>query len=162
MSWSYSGSPGSSGKDQVRFYVQDTDITRQLLSDEEINFLLAQWVNAYGSPIYTAAVAAEVIASKFVGEVNVSADGVNVDQGSLFQRYNDLADSLRAQYKALYGVSAPVAEDIFPLDYDPTLVPLTFGIGFQDNARAGSQEYGSLRGPGKTWEIPFISPTEMW
>ena len=161
MTWTYTGSPGTSERDQVRFYVQDTDVTRPLLADEEIDFLLGQWRDAYNSPLYVAAVCAEVIAAKFVGEVNVSADGVNVDQGSLFQRYNELADSLRAQYKALYGVQAPVEGDMFSVDYDPSLTPLSFGVGFQDNMRAGSQEYGSLRGPGKSWDVPDFDPS-VW
>lgn len=145
----------------MRFYVQDTDPSRPLLTDEEVDFLLTQWRDAYNSPLYVAAVCAEIIAAKFVGEVNVSADGVNVDQGSLFQRYNDLADSLRAQYKALYGVQAPVEGDMFTIQYDPSLTPLNFGVGFQDNARAGSQEYGSVRGNGKSWETPDFDPS-VW
>jgi hypothetical protein len=148
MSWSYSGDPSSSDLDQVRLYVQDTDEARQLLTDEEITFLLAQWAPAYNSPLYVSAVCAEIIASKFIGEVNVSADGVNVDQGSLFDRYNQLAGSLRDQYHALYNQTAPSLEDLTSLVPDFTIPPLSFGIGFQDNIWAGNQEWGNLRGPG--------------
>ena len=40
MSWSYSGDPGASDLDEVRFLIGDTDTTDQQLSDEEITYLL--------------------------------------------------------------------------------------------------------------------------
>ena len=148
MSWTYSGAPGSSDLDQVRFYVQDTDPARQLLTNEEISFLIAQWSDAVNSPLYVAAVAAEVIAAKFVPEVNVSGDGISVDQGSLQQRYNDLASSLRDQYKALYQNQGPdlstILLDEFP---DTTIKPLSFGVGMHDNVWAGQQNYGGEKFP---------------
>ena len=55
MTWTYSGDPGASTLDEVRFLIQDTDTDDQLLSDEEINYL----ADAYGDP-YSAAVAAVV------------------------------------------------------------------------------------------------------
>ena len=160
MSWSYSGDPAASDSDQVRFYVQDTDSGRPLLTDEEIAFLLVQWAPAYNSPLYVAGVAAELIAAQFVGEVNVAADGVNVDQGSLFDRYNALAGSLRDQYKALYGQNAPGLEDLADQAPDFTITPLSFGIGMDDNMWAGSQEYGSLRGPGHSYYV--VEQTPGW
>lgn len=146
--WSYSGDPASSDRDQVRFYIQDTDQGRQLLADEEIDFVLVQWEAAFNSPLYAAAVCAEVLAAKFAAEVSVNADGVSVDQGALQARYNDLAVSLRDQYKALSGNQGPIGASDFGLDGDPTIPSLSFGVGFQDNAYAGSQDYGDQRGPG--------------
>jgi len=142
MSWTYSGDPGASDLDQVRFYVQDTDDTRQLLTDEEIGFLLVEWAEAKDSPLYVAAVCAEAIAAKFVGEVDVAADGVSVGQGSLFDRYNTLAGSLRDQYKARYESQGPDLSDLTSTEHDPSINPLVFGVGFQDNFYAGKQDYG--------------------
>jgi hypothetical protein len=144
--WSYSGDPSSSERDQVRFYVQDTDEARPLLQDEEIDFLLTQWADAFGSPLYTAAVAAEVIAASFATQVNVNSGGVSVDQGALQQRYNDLASSLREQYKALYSMEAPDLSSVMAQDPDFTILPLSFGVGFHDNRWAGAQNYGSEHG----------------
>lgn len=149
MSWSYSGDPSASELDQVRLYIQDTDSGRQLLTDEEILFVLDQWAATHNHPLWAAAVCAEIIASKFVGEVNVSADGINVDQGSLQGKYNDLAGSLRDQYHALMGVVAPDAGTMYDTVPDPTIPPLSFGVGMDDNAWAGKQDYGRDRGPGK-------------
>ena len=53
MTWTYSGNPGASTLDEVRFLIQDTDINDQQLQNEEINYL----ITAYGDP-YGAAVAA--------------------------------------------------------------------------------------------------------
>jgi hypothetical protein len=158
MSWNYSGDPSASELDQVRFYVQDTDGARPLLTDEEITFLLLQWAPAYNSPLYVSGVCAEIIASKFIGEVNVSADGANVDQGAIFDRYNTLAASLRDQYHALYGQTAPTLDSIIDQMPDFTITPLSFGLGFQDNTWAGSQEYGDLRGPGHVYYPAEESP----
>jgi hypothetical protein len=142
MTWNYSGDPAASELDQVRFYVGDVDRDNQLLSDEEITFLLDQWRDAKDSPLYVAAVAAETIAGKYVGAIDISADGVSVSQGSLTDRYNTLAASLRDQYKALYEGQGPMTEDMASEGHDPSILPLAFGIGFQDNFYAGKQDYG--------------------
>jgi len=43
MTWSYSGNPATSAKDQVRFLVGDTNPKEQLLTDQEIEFLLTTY-----------------------------------------------------------------------------------------------------------------------
>jgi hypothetical protein len=40
MTWTYSGNPGASPKDEVRWRIGDTEITRQLVQDEEIMYEL--------------------------------------------------------------------------------------------------------------------------
>jgi hypothetical protein len=144
MSWSYSGDPSASDLDECRFYLQDTEQARPLLSDEELQFLIDSWAPVKDSNLYAAAVAAEVLAAKFAAEINVTADGINVDQGSLQDKYEKLAASLRDQYKALYetgGVPSDADMD-GSTDYDSSIPPLQFGIGFQDNFEAGRQNYG--------------------
>jgi hypothetical protein len=160
--WSYSGDPSASDRDQVRFYSQDVIEARPLLQDEELDFLLSQWADAVGSSLYVAAVACEVIAGKFAASVNVSADGMNVDQGSLQQKYNDLAASLRDQYKALYQYDPPDLTSVLDQSTDWSILPLTFGVGFQDNNRAGLQDYGSARGLGKSGPYFVEYPEELW
>ena len=53
MTWTYSGDPGDSALDEVRFLIQDTDIDDQQLQDAELQYL----IDSYGDP-YSAAVAA--------------------------------------------------------------------------------------------------------
>lgn len=42
MTWTYSGNPGSSSRDAVRFLIGDTAGGDQLVSDEEIAYLLTE------------------------------------------------------------------------------------------------------------------------
>ena len=66
MSWSYSGNPADSALDKVRFLIGDTDTTDQLLTNEEINYTIAE---SGGSIYQSAHDAAYAIASKFVERV---------------------------------------------------------------------------------------------
>lgn len=56
MTWTYSGNPGSSTRDEVRFLIQDTVTSDQLLSNEEIDYL----ITAYDGDAYAAAIASIV------------------------------------------------------------------------------------------------------
>lgn len=144
MSHSYSGDPGSSELDEVRFWLADTDPDNWLLSDAEITYLLTTWMPASGSAVFVAAVAAEVVAAKYAGEVSVSADGVSVSVGDLQNRYLTLAARLREQYKSAAATStAPLVNGIMWDDaYDTSIKPLVFGLGSMDNYEAGRQDYG--------------------
>jgi len=97
MAWSYSGDPGASNLDEIRFLIQDTDTNDQLLSNEEINYLY----DAYGDA-YSAAVAAvgvliaqasrAVEESKRVGDLSLS-----VKSGARLAQWQALMDSLKAE-----------------------------------------------------------------
>lgn len=97
MTWSYGGDPGASTLDLVRFLIQDTDTNDQLLSNEEITYL----VGAYEDP-YSAAIAAvgSLIAkasraeseSKSVGDLSLSVQG-----GARLQQWEALAKHLKAE-----------------------------------------------------------------
>jgi len=88
--WTYSGDPAASLKDQVRFLVGDTDGADQLLSDEEILWLVSE----FGNPYLAAAQAAEAIYSggklvdKKIGDLEIKAS-MRADQ------FMKLAKSLR-------------------------------------------------------------------
>lgn len=51
MTWTYSGNPGASDRDEVRFLIQDTDTNDQLLSNEEIDYLLTSYVDPYSAAV---------------------------------------------------------------------------------------------------------------
>jgi hypothetical protein len=143
--WTYSGNPANSPLDELRFWLQDTDPDNELLNDEELTYLLGLWIPKTGSVIFTAAVAAEVVAAKYTGEISVSADGVSISTSDLQQRYIALAQRLRDQYKADTATSSvPITGGIMWDDnYDGTIKPLVFGIGSMDNRFAGQQDYGN-------------------
>lgn len=97
MTWSYSGNPGSSTRDEVRFLIQDTDTNDQLLTNEELDYL----VTAYGEA-YSAAVAAvgvliatasrAVEESKTVGDLSISRKA-----GARLQQWQALMASLQSE-----------------------------------------------------------------
>lgn len=150
MTWTYSGVPGTSERDEVRFWTQDVVEDRPLLSDEEIDYLLDKWMETANSVIYVAAVAAEVIAGKLAGEVAVSADGVSVNLSELQDKYMRLAIRLRDQAKLALDQAIDLPEDIHTHNamIDASLEPLVFGIGFMDNWEAGRADYGNYK-PGR-------------
>lgn len=142
MSWSYSGNPATSDLDAVRFYTGDTDEELPLLQNEDIEFLLSRWMPIYKSVLLTSAVAAEIIAGKFARQVSVNADGVSVGISELQTKYEQLATSLRDQYK-MEQQGVPLLPGVmYDPVWDPTIKPTRFGIGFTDNYMAGRQDYG--------------------
>lgn len=145
MTWSWSGDPSASDLDEVRFHLQDTDETDQLLSDEEINFTIDRWTDVVGTNVWAAAMCAETLAARFAREVSVSADGVSVAVEQLQQKYNDLALSLRDQHKSFTGAAgSPTGNGtIFDVEQDDTIRPLSFGKGMHDNIRGGIQDRGN-------------------
>ena len=145
MTWSYSGDPADDDLNAIRFFVQDTDPKDPLISDEEIEFLYTLWTPVYGNNMMVASMVAEVIAAKFAREVAYGADGVTVGVEALQQKYNDLASSLRDQYKQ-YDIGAGVMLQgvLYSDQIDPLIKPTIFAIGMNDNQRAGQQEYGGV------------------
>lgn len=145
MSWSYSGDPSTTERDEVRFYLQDTDAGFPLLTNEEIDWLIDEWMPKYDSLIYVASVGAATVSRKFAGMVAVSADGVSVQTGDLAQRYRDLAIELRDQYKAgQIGGEVDIDNLLIGHGPDPNIRPLRFGVGLHDNPEAGLQDFGTL------------------
>ncbi len=97
--WTYSDNPPGNTRDAVRFLVQDTDINRQLATDAEVSFVLAQEHNIY----MAAARLAESIASRSpiiqtFGQLSVSA--INS------QQFMDLAKTLRQRGSTYIAPSA--------------------------------------------------------
>ena len=145
--FTYSGDPGYSQKDGVRFWVQDTDKNDPLLSDQEIQYVIDNWFGQYNSLIYCAAVCAEIIAGRFAREISYNSDGVSIGTEALQQKYDSLAESLRNMFKNEWQVldGAPdVGGIMWPTEYDPNIAPTSFWKGMTDNRRAGQQDYGGM------------------
>ena len=145
MTWAYSGNPATSDLDQVRFTLQDTDTSFQLLANEEINFLIAFWMPKYDSLTFVAAVCAEVVSRKFAGIVNVSSDGVSVDTSTLSDRFHTSAIRLRDEYR-LGAIGVLDLENLMTAtEIDYSIAPLRFGVGLHDNRLIGNQDFGSWK-----------------
>lgn len=156
--FTYSGDPGFSQKDGVRFWVQDTDPNAPLLTDQEIQYVINTWFGQYNSLIYCAAVAAETISAKFAREVAYAADGVSVGVQELQQKYNILAESLRDMFKNEFQNidGAPdVGGIMWPTEYDPSIAPTSFWKGMTDNRRAGQQDYGGQIVRSDQWDTIY-------
>jgi len=69
MTWSYSGDPTTSRKDELRFLIGDTDSAEPLLQDEELDYILSKQASIY----LAAAVACDTIAAKFSREADTRA-----------------------------------------------------------------------------------------
>jgi hypothetical protein len=153
MTWTYSGNPGDSLLDELRFWTQDTNPDEQLLSDEEYAYLSKIWMDRTGSVLYTASVACDAIAAKFTGEVDVSGDAVSVPMGQLMDRYIRLAALLRDRYKAEAATMvAPILTGImWDETFDASIKPLRFGVGMFDNYEAGRQDYGDYDPGNRPW-----------
>lgn len=144
MSWTYDPTAlATSDRDELRFILQDTETTLQLLQNEELDYLIGEWLERFDSITFVAAIAAEIIARKFTAIVTVSADGVSVNTADLSQRYRDMAVSLREEYKSsMVGAEVDIGNILINSGKDFSLRPLRFGMGLHDNSEAGLQDYG--------------------
>lgn len=145
MSWSYSGDPTASPIDAVRFWCQDTDTDRQLLADEEIQYLINRATPIWDDPIATAALACDVICLKFAPEaISTSADGVTISGAELVTAYKTVGALLRQTYAEVAGAGAqPIAFGIAAFEApDFSVSPPSFGVAMSDNFRAGWQNFG--------------------
>lgn len=92
MTWSYSGNPADSEKDAVRFLIGDTDANDELLSDEEIDYVI---VESGGSKYQAAHDAAYAIASKFSRMAQSKSVGdLSISYADRARAYFELANEL--------------------------------------------------------------------
>lgn len=90
MTWTYSGNPASSTLDAVRFTVGDTDTTDQLVSDEEILYM----INTYGTIFRISSEVCRAIAAKYAKLIDRTIGGLSANFADKYHHYLELADSL--------------------------------------------------------------------
>lgn len=90
--WTYSGNPNYNAKDQTRFLVGDTMRSDQLLSDQEIEWLLSQYNN---TPINAAIRATETIISRFSRLADETVGRVKIDYSQKAKAYQITLNMLR-------------------------------------------------------------------
>jgi hypothetical protein len=109
MTFTYSGNPGASSLDEVRFLIQDTDSNDQLLSNEEINYLLTSYDgDAFGAAI--AAITALIAQAARVQEESkkVGDLSLTVKSGARLDQWHSLLNRLQAERFRRFP-AAPVA-----------------------------------------------------
>jgi hypothetical protein len=155
MAFSYSGDPGTSARDEVRFLTSDIDENCALNSDAEIDYIIDKWMPLYGSTLFCAAVAARQISRKFARVVDVADGGSSVRTGDLQVRYATMADQLMADYQREGDVGGLINLDniLIGTEFDPSIDPLAFAMSLDDNDRAGSQNWGGMthQQPERDW-----------
>lgn len=147
MTFSYSADPGTSPLDAVRFLVGDTESDEVFLQNEEINWLVTQWLATKGTIYYVASKAAEAIASKFARETTFSADGQTVALDNLADKFTQLAESLREQHEDLLVGGSSLYVGGVDANEQPAwgVRPPNFGTQMHDIPAAGNQEYGNAK-----------------
>lgn len=93
MTFTYTNAPASVARDEVRFLVGDTDTTDQLITDEEIAYLITE----RGSNLGAAIGACEAIEAKFARLADRSFDDISVKASQKAAGFRALAKSLRAR-----------------------------------------------------------------
>lgn len=131
MAWTYSGNPGASELDEVRFLIQDTDAEDPIVQDEEILFMLAE----EGSPLSAAAGLAQVLAFRYARACDTAIGDYRVSLSGIAERYRVLAKELSG--KAGLVSAMPYAGGISAFDKrrqeeDTDRVPPAFRRGMLD------------------------------
>ena len=136
MPFTYSGDPSTSMRDAVRFLLNDTDSTDVLLTDAEISYLIAEWVNVYA----ICRAGAETLASKFIRLAESSSKGVgDINVSESYQnkasQYRDLAMSFHERQMRKSPPAPWANADALKSTTDRTVetYPTDFHVGMDDN-----------------------------
>lgn len=92
MAWSYSGNPGTSPRDEVRFLLGDTSEADPLLQDEELDYLLNEHE---GSAIRAAVAACEAVIAKLSREADFSSGATSLSASQRCEGYRKLLGQLK-------------------------------------------------------------------
>lgn len=126
MSWTYSGNPGTSDLDTVRFLLGDTETNDPLLQDEEITYLLT----SKGSTNAATQQACLVLMAKAAREVDYTIGPEKVEAGKRLEAYRSIMKELKAS--ALSSNAVPSWDDA-TVYREPI-----FDIGMHDSPGSGS------------------------
>ncbi|MFA7295788.1 MAG: hypothetical protein WC211_01215 [Dehalococcoidia bacterium] len=102
MTFTYDGTPNTD-LERVRLAIGDTVSTDALLTDEEIDALMALEGSSAGVELW-AARCCEAIATKFARDFNFTADGTTVDKGDRAKAYREMAAEFRRRTGGGLGV----------------------------------------------------------
>jgi hypothetical protein len=137
MSFAYSTSL-TTNKDKVRFRIGDTDSNRPLLSDEEINAVLASKPAVLPSSIECV----EAILAKIARDVDRNAAGITSSRSQAYNHYlelrNKLGREMLTESEMFVGGLSKAAKQAFEDESD--FIKPSFDIGQFDNPQAGPED----------------------
>lgn len=114
MSWTYDVTLlNTTPKYQVRMLVRDTDASRPLVQDEEIEFVLTTTPNIY----FASATIADMIAKQYALQPDTKTDIFSETYNNIAPSYTKLAESLRKEgmkssSASLYAGGISVADKV--------------------------------------------------
>lgn len=100
MTWTYSGNPSLTSRDEVRFLVGDTDNTNQLATDEEISYALVK----EGSSYLAAASVCFSLAAKYARYMDQSVGDLSISYSQRYQQFKELAKRLELSGSSQFGI----------------------------------------------------------
>lgn len=147
MSWSYSGSPGDSSRDELRFVVGDTDSTSPIFSDSEIDYIVAKYtvegtLNVFPAAIYTV----RRIVAKYSKLRDEKVGDVKVDWSQKVDNYRELLNQMIDEQtvtglSSIYAGGISIA-DKYAVANNANRVAPAFTKDFGRNKRLGSTPVG--------------------
>lgn len=148
QTWTYSGDPGSSDLDKVRFLIGDTDPEDRMLGDEEILYVLADRGSVYSA----ASIACLGLAARFSREVDKQVGDLKISAEQRAKHYQTLHEHYASQAGESGGMSPYVLA-----------APYAGGISRSDrqaqiddtDRRAPAFQEGAMDHPG-------FSPDDPW
>lgn len=137
MTWTYGGDPSANDKDAVRFLSGDTDTTDQLVTDEEIAWLLTENPNVYSA----AAESCRAIASKYARYADKTVGRISESASQKADAYEARADSLdeKASMNCVPSFGGLSISEKEALDEDTDAVQPSFPIGDWDHPEVPSE-----------------------
>jgi len=136
--YSYSGTPGNSDLDKLRFLVSDVGLqgtaggTVWMFSDTEIEFFVSEESDWDGRVAFTC----ETLARQWSRIPSITIDGARIDQQQVAKAYADRAKELRASSYRIQSTSVNVTrKDGYSDDYNSYE---------DDNSTANSQDLDQI------------------
>lgn len=141
MTWTYTGDPADSTKDEVRFLVGDTVQSDQQVQDEEISYA----ISAESSTLRAAVRVARAIAAHYARSVEKQVGDLKIKAGDTYKNYLEIVKSLEQEAAGSLPGAAPFAGGISHATKDTTKedsdrVEPYFSRGMLDNPNVGSAE----------------------
>ncbi len=104
MSWTYSGNPASSQRDELRFTISDTNQAEPIMQDEELDYLITEYGSNRNMLMYQAFTRA---ATLFARDIKRSLGPQSEDPTERLKFFRDQANYFRSKL-SVAGISVPV------------------------------------------------------
>jgi hypothetical protein len=139
MTWTYSGDPGASALDELRFLIGDTNTLDQQLTDEELNYLLGE--NS-GDAKAAAPDAIGALITKYARLCDQTTGDISIKYSQRAQAYRDMLEDLTSAG----GLASITPDNLYAggisksdktsVEGDTDRVAPNFSLGMTDNPSA--------------------------